>query len=110
MGLIGLAINAAIVILAELKSDPDAVAGNQQAIVLGVVRCSRHILSTTITTVMGFLPLILAGGGFWPPFAVVIAGGTVLTTILSFYFVPVVFYLMTRKRRFELTEVALAAA
>ena len=106
MGLIGLAINAAIVILAELKSSPQAVAGDQQAIVTCVVNCSRHIISTTITTVMGFLPLILSGGGFWPPFAFVIAGGTVLTTVISFYFVPIIFYLMTRKRQFALTAVA----
>lgn len=31
--------------------------------------------TTTFTTMAGFLPLILAGGGFWPPMAVVIAGG-----------------------------------
>lgn len=104
MGLIGLAINAAIVILAELKSDPAAVTGNQAAVVTAVSNCGRHIVSTTITTVMGFLPLILGGGAFWPPFAMVIAGGTVLTTLLSLYLVPVVFLLMTRHRAFELAE------
>jgi multidrug efflux pump subunit AcrB len=60
--------------------------------------CTRHITSTTITTVGGFMPLIIAGGGFWPPFAVAIAGGTVLTTLLSFYFVPVMYRLMVKKR------------
>lgn len=106
MGLIGLAINAAIVILAELKADPQAVAGDAEAVVSGVMNCSRHIVSTTITTVMGFMPLIVSGGTFWPPFAFVIAGGTVLTTLISFYFVPVVFVLITRRRRFEVAGVA----
>ena len=46
----------------------------------------------------------LGGGGFWPPFAMVIAGGTVLTTILSFYFVPVMFTLMARRRAFDLND------
>lgn len=100
MGLIGLAINAAIVILAELKTDKQACNGEPTAIARGVMSCSRHIISTTITTVMGFMPLILSGGGFWPPFAFVIAGGTVMTTLISFFFVPVVFSLMTRKRSF----------
>jgi len=102
----GLAINAAIVILAELKSDPKAVAGDTDAIINAITSCTRHITSTTITTVGGFLPLILAGGGFWPPFAIAIAGGTVLTTLLSFYFVPAIFVLMSRKRPFEVTVVA----
>ncbi|MAC46092.1 MAG: MFS transporter [Oceanospirillum sp.] len=103
LGLMGLAINAAIVILAELKADAKAIEGDREAIVHAVMSCGRHISSTTITTVGGFLPLILAGGGFWPPFAVAIAGGTVLTTVLSFYFVPAAFRLMSRRRAFELT-------
>jgi len=106
LGLMGLAINAAIVILAELKSDPKAVAGDSDAIINAITSCTRHITSTTITTVGGFLPLILAGGGFWPPFAIAIAGGTVLTTLLSFYFVPAIFVLMSRKRSFAVTAVA----
>lgn len=103
LGLMGLAINAAIVILAELKADSKAIEGDREAIVQAVMSCGRHISSTTITTVGGFLPLIMAGGGFWPPFAVAIAGGTVLTTVLSFYFVPAAFRLMSRRRAFELT-------
>lgn len=102
----GFAINAAIVILAELKSDPKAVAGDSDAIINAITNCTRHITSTTITTVGGFLPLILAGGGFWPPFAIAIAGGTVLTTLLSFYFVTAIFVLMSRKRSFAVTAVA----
>ncbi|MFA0056289.1 efflux RND transporter permease subunit [Vibrio echinoideorum] len=96
LGIAGLAINAAIVILTELKLDKQASSGNVDAVVEAVMSCTRHISSTTITTVGGFMPLIIAGGGFWPPFAVAIVGGTVLTTLISFYFVPVVYHLMTR--------------
>ncbi|CDT70112.1 AcrB/AcrD/AcrF family [Vibrio coralliirubri] len=96
LGIAGLAINAAIVILTELKLDKEASSGNVDAVVEAVMSCTRHISSTTITTVGGFMPLIIAGGGFWPPFAVAIVGGTVLTTLISFYFVPVVYHLMTR--------------
>ncbi|WP_371186134.1 efflux RND transporter permease subunit [Thalassotalea maritima] len=103
MGLAGLAINSAIVIVAELKADSDAIQGNIDAIIHGVTSCTRHISSTTITTVGGFLPLIIAGGGFWPPFAIAIAGGTVLATMLSFYLVPAMFYLMSRRNAFEQT-------
>ena len=63
--------------------------------------CTRHITSTTITTLGGFMPLILAGGGFWPPFAVTIAGGTVLTTMVSFFFAPAAFRFMAVRRPFE---------
>ncbi|MGI2259539.1 efflux RND transporter permease subunit [Shewanella sp. GXUN23E] len=93
LGLMGLAINAAIVILAELEDTPDARLGDPDLITATVATCGRHIGSTTITTVGGFLPLILAGGGFWPPFAIAIAGGTLLTTLLSLIWVPVMYRL-----------------
>jgi len=104
LGLMGLAINAAIVIIAELKSNSLAIIGENKAIIEGVQSCTRHITSTTITTVGGFLPLILAGGGFWPPFAIAIAGGTVLTTLLSFLFVPAAFSWFSQRKAFELSE------
>ncbi|MFT5788664.1 MAG: multidrug efflux pump, partial [Shewanella sp.] len=94
LGLMGLAINAAIVILAELEEVPATRDGNVQVIVELVTSCGRHIGSTTITTIGGFLPLIIAGGGFWPPFAIAIAGGTLLTTLLSLVWVPTMYHLI----------------
>lgn len=97
IGLVGVAINAAIVIQSALRTEPRALAGDREAIRESVVtESSRHIISTTVTTFGGFLPLILTEGGFWPPFATGIAGGVVLSTLVSFYFVPAAFLLMTR--------------
>jgi len=53
-------------------------------------------VSTTITTFGGFLPLILEGSQFWPPFAMAIAGGVLLSTIVSFFYVPPMFLLAYR--------------
>ncbi|MBR9726721.1 efflux RND transporter permease subunit [Shewanella intestini] len=94
LGLMGLAINAAIVILAELEAFPTAKQSDLDGVVNIVNRCGRHIGSTTITTIGGFLPLIIAGGGFWPPFAIAIAGGTLLTTLLSLIWVPTLYILL----------------
>ncbi|EDQ00734.1 efflux RND transporter permease subunit [Shewanella benthica] len=99
LGLMGLAINAAIVILAELEDQSDAREGNIDTIVRVVSGCGRHIGSTTITTIGGFLPLIIAGGGFWPPFAIAIAGGTLLTTLLSLIWVPTMYKLIMRPEK-----------
>lgn len=93
IGSIGVSINAAIIILTGLQANPEARAGNTEAMADVVTGSSRHIISTTITTFGGFLPLILAGGGFWPPFAVAIAGGVLLSAVVSFYFVPPMFAL-----------------
>ncbi|WP_299043252.1 efflux RND transporter permease subunit [uncultured Tateyamaria sp.] len=99
IGSIGVSINAAIIILTGLQDDDAAASGDKDAMVDVVMGSSRHIVSTTITTFGGFLPLILAGGGFWPPFAMSVAGGVLLSTVVSFYFTPPVFALIHRVRR-----------
>ena len=96
IGSIGVSINAAIIIITALQRNGRAMKGQPKAIRDVVVAQSRHIVSTTITTFGGFLPLILAGGGFWPPFAMAIAGGVLLSTVVSLYFVPPVFLLVAK--------------
>ena len=98
IGSIGVSINAALIVLSGLQEDPDASAGDRKAMANVVVASARHIVSTTITTFGGFVPLILGGGGFWPPFAMAIAGGVLLSTLLAFWFTPQMFALTLRRR------------
>ncbi|MEO1017054.1 MAG: efflux RND transporter permease subunit, partial [Pseudomonadota bacterium] len=98
IGSIGVSINAAIIIMTALQEDEGSMAGDLDAMTDVVTGASRHITSTTITTFGGFLPLILAGGGFWPPFAMAIAGGVLLSSIMSFYFVPPMFRIAMIRR------------
>ena len=98
MGLIGLAINDSIVVLAALNADEDARAGDAGRIRDIVVEGTRHIIATTLTTIGGFLPLVVFGGLFWPPLAMAVAGGMVGATILALIFVPSVFVLIVRRR------------
>jgi multidrug efflux pump subunit AcrB len=94
IGSIGVSINAAIIIMTALQASPGAAQGSRYAIRTVVMDSSRHIISTTITTFGGFLPLILEGSQFWPPFAMAIAGGVLLSTIISFFLVPPMFLLV----------------
>ena len=88
MGLVGVAINDSIVVLAAIRSSKLAQAGGIQQLVDEVSGCTRHIIATTLTTIVGFTPLIIGGGGFWPPLAITIAGGVGGATFLALYFVP----------------------
>lgn len=99
LGLIGLAINGAIIVLSALRAN--AAASEDEEVSTGiVVDATRHIVSTTITTIGGFLPLILFGGHFWPPLAMAIAGGVTGSAILALYFVPAMFsYFAASDRR-----------
>ena len=109
MGLIGVAINDSIVVLAAIRAN-DAARQNSASRAgsendntttspLGepvdaksldevVVGCTRHILTTTLTTMIGFLPLVIYGGKFWPPLAIVVSAGVSGATLIALYFVP----------------------
>jgi multidrug efflux pump len=90
-GLIGVAINGSIVVIAAINANPRARLGDHHQIVKETMSCSRHILSTTFTTVGGFIPILLfSDGTFWPPLAVVLAGGVGFSVILSLVFTPLV--------------------
>ena len=94
MGLIGVAINDSIVVLAAIRNDPQARKGDRSAMVKVIVRSTRHVLTTTITTIAGFIPLFLDGGEFWPPLAICIAGGVSGATVLALFFVPCAYLLL----------------
>ena len=99
-GLVGVAINGSIVVLAAIRADRRARAGDAGAIVDVTVGATRHIVSTTLTTVAGFMPLLVfSGGDFWPPLAVVIAGGVGLSGLLSLLFTPAAYVLIRRAVR-----------
>ena len=94
MGLAGVAINDAIVVLAELRANPQASKGDRGVVRDVVLRSTRHVVATSLTTVAGFIPLVLAGGGFWPPLAITIAGGVGGATLLALYFIPSAYILV----------------
>ncbi|MCZ8530629.1 efflux RND transporter permease subunit [Alteromonas sp. PRIM-21] len=98
-GLIGVAINGSIVVIAAINANPKAKQGDTKAIVEETMSCSRHILSTTFTTVGGLIPLLLfSEGSFWPPLAVVLAGGVGFSVILSLVFTPTIVAAFQRYR------------
>ena len=99
LGLIGVALNDSIVVLAAIRENPRARRGDHRAILDEVLGCTRHIVSTTLTTMGGFLPLLLfVGGEFWPSLAIVLVGGVGGATILALIFVPAAYVLLHRGR------------
>ena len=99
LGLVGIAINGSIVVLAAIRANPQARSGDVASIIDETMQATRHIVSTTLTTVAGFIPLLLfTGGEFWPPLAVVIAGGVAFSITLSLLFTPALYGLVFKHR------------
>jgi multidrug efflux pump subunit AcrB len=94
MGLVGIVINDCIIVLSAFNEDPAARRGERVAVREVVVKSTRHVLTTTVTTIAGFIPLLADGDPFWRPLAIAIAGGMGGSPILALYFTPAAFLLL----------------
>ncbi|AOY80742.1 efflux RND transporter permease subunit [Moorena producens JHB] len=98
IGLLGVVVNDSIVVLTALHQNPRVREGNRQATRDVVIHSTRHVIATTITTMIGFSPLLLEKSGFWPPLAIVIIGGLGGATLMALSFVPCAYLLLKRKK------------
>ena len=90
----GIAINGSIVVLSLLRANPAAMADDVIAQREVVVDATRHIVATTLTTMGGFVPILLTGDSFWMPLAAGISGGVGGSAL---YFTPAIFRITTAK-------------
>lgn len=101
LGLVGLAFNSSIVVLASIRSHVKSSSGDPSSMAEQVLGSARHLISTTLTTIGSFMPLLIfIGGDFWPPLAVVLAGGVGGATILAMVFTPSAYRLATIIREY----------
>lgn len=94
--LIGIVVNNAIVLIDFInetrKEDPGQ--DRTDAIVYSGKARMRPVLMTTITSVLGFLPMALSsadGSEMMKPLATVLVGGLSVSTLLTLYVIPVVY-------------------
>ena len=93
--LAGIIINNGIVMIDRIDQGREELAVDEAVIGAALAR-ARPIVMTTITTVVGLMPLALFGGEFWFGMAIVIMSGLAVGTILTLGFVPVLYSLMFR--------------
>lgn len=99
LGLVGIAINDSVMVLSGLNENEAVKAGDRKAIAYVVNKSTRHVITTTITTIAGFVPLLISGGPFWRPLAIAIAGGISGASLLALYFVPAAYALIYRPKK-----------
>jgi len=92
--LAGILINNGIVLIDRIQTEEQAGHEPLDAVVTACLARLRPILMTTLTTVLGLVPLILFGGALFYGMASVIAFGLVVGTIFTLGFVPVLYTLL----------------
>lgn len=100
LALMGLTVNPAILLVDRMQSRLRAGFSGAGGAALAAVReRARPVLMTTTTTLAGLWPLAIATGReneLWPPFAVVVMGGLVTSTVLTLVVIPLGFVLFAR--------------
>ncbi len=97
ISLIGIAINNSIVLVDfanRMREEGKSIA--EAAQLAGEVRFIPIVL-TTLTTILGLLPLTLAGGSMWAPMGWTIIGGLLTSTTFVLLLVPILYQLFTPK-------------
>lgn len=104
ISLMGIIINNAIVLVNQIDIER-AHLGIEEAIVAASMKRVRPILLTSLTTILGLLPLAMAGGALFEPMATLMIGGLLISSPLSLIVVPCVYLLMFRSRQRSLETV-----
>ncbi len=94
--LAGILINNGIVLIDRIQTEEAAGREPLDAVITACLARLRPILMTTLTTILGLVPLILFGGALFYGMASVIAFGLLFATVFTLGFVPVVYTLFFR--------------
>ena len=95
--LVGIIVNNGIVLIDRIDIERNLGKNIDTALIDACLARARPILMTTLTTILGLIPMALYGGNMWFPMAVVIMGGLAVGSILTLGFVPVLYSLFFAK-------------
>ncbi|MCP4546761.1 MAG: efflux RND transporter permease subunit [bacterium] len=98
--LTGIVVNNAIVLIDFINQRRRAGLAKRQAILEAASARLRPILMTTLTTILGLLPMAIGlgeGAEIRAPMAIAVIGGLTVATMLTLVVIPVVYDLLDRK-------------
>jgi len=99
--MIGIADNDAVVKLDAIRRFREKGHTVDQAVLLGGRQRLRAIAMTSITTIVGVLPLVFgwgSGGELYQPLAAGVIGGSVSATLVTFFLLPTAYAVVERRK------------
>ena len=94
--LVGIVVKNGIVLVDYINLNRERGMGIIHAVVTGGKSRLRPVLMTTLTTILGMLPLALSnsqGSEMWKSMAITVIGGLTISTILTLVLVPTIYTL-----------------
>jgi hydrophobic/amphiphilic exporter-1 (mainly G- bacteria), HAE1 family len=107
--MIGVADNDAVVKIAAIMRFQEQGYPLEEAVLRGGRQRLRAVTMTTLTTILGVLPLMLGfgqGGALYQPLAAAVIGGAISAQFVTFFLLPVVYTLMERWKQGRAEAVA----
>jgi HAE1 family hydrophobic/amphiphilic exporter-1 len=99
--MIGLADNDAVVKLDAIRRFREAGHPIRDAVLLGGRQRLRAITMTSLTTIVGVLPLVFgwgSGGELYQPLAAGVIGGSITATLVTFFLLPTAYAVVEARK------------
>ncbi len=98
--LVGIVVKNAIVLVDYINLMRERGLALEEAIVVSGQSRLRPVLMTSLTTILGMLPLAMSTGSgseIWSPMGIAVIGGLIFSTIVTLIVVPVMYHIMLRR-------------
>lgn len=113
--LIGIVVKNGIVLIDYITLNRERGMSIRRAVINGGESRLRPVVMTTLTTILGMVPMAIGGGQgseMWQPMGTAVIGGLTLSTILTLLFVPALYCVFAgrgiRRQRRKLAKAAQA--
>lgn len=103
VSLLGIVVNNAIVLIDFINAERSEGKTVKFSCIDAVEKRFRPIMLTTITTVIGLVPLALSGSALFVPMSVALMSGLMVSTLLTLIIIPMV-YLWTHRDNDQMTQ------
>ncbi len=98
VSLLGVTVNTGILLVEYITRHHQNGEDVKQACVEAVFLRFRPIILTSLTTILGLIPLLITGGNFFRPLAIAFMGGMVTSTLITIFLIPSVYSLIYSKK------------
>jgi len=98
--LVGIVVKNAIVLVDYINLMRDRGLELKESIVVSGKSRLRPVLMTSLTTILGMLPLAMSKGSgseIWSPMGIAVIGGLIFSTVVTLVLVPVIYLMMLRR-------------
>lgn len=104
VSLLGIVVNNAIILIDYIKHEQEKEITIKKACINASLRRLRPILLSTITTVIGLIPLAISNSDLFKPMAIALMSGLLVSTLLTLVVLPVLVSIVKNNKQTGQTD------